>query len=522
MVSKRNAASATGTLSMEYFFPKKARSKGDETDVRSDMKDFWAAHSNDATVESMMFDTKASTLTEMESKEIMSMLPNIEGKRILELGAGIGRQTRLFAEKASHVTAVDFIETFVEKNRQSNGHLENVDFIQADVTKLDLPEQSYDIVFSNWLMMYLTDDEVLKLFINTLTWLKEGGYTFFRESCFGDFDLGENNPTFYRLPSQYNALFHSAFLPGKKDDDQSRGFEIIFSKTLQTYVKVRHSHNQICWLLQKKRIAEYRGYITFQAFLDNQQYAKKSIPQYERMFGEGSISPGGLERAKECIKMLALKPGQKVLDVGCGIGGAAFHMAETYGVEVLGVDLSCNMIEIAMERAAASKTENLQVQFEVCDVTRRDFDPNAFDVIYSSHMIVHIADKSSLFASLLKWTKPGGKLLISDYYCGNPEDHSEDFKEYVKQRGYTICTTAEFGELLSSAGFINVKVEERTKQFTEILRSEKKRLQEKKESFVKDFSAEEYQNILSSWDNKLKWSEAGHHRLGVFYAEKPE
>ncbi|XP_070565551.1 uncharacterized protein [Ptychodera flava] len=434
MVSKRNAASATGTLSMEYFFPKKARSKGDETDVRSDMKDFWAAHSNDATVESMMFDTKASTLTEMESKEIMSMLPNIEGKRILELGAGIGRQTRLFAEKASHVTAVDFIETFVEKNRQSNGHLENVDFIQADVTKLDLPEQSYDIVFSNWLMMYLTDDEVLKLFINTLTWLKEGGYTFFRESCFGkagDFDLGENNPTFYRLPSQYNALFHSAFLPGKKDDDQSRGFEIIFSKTLQTYVK-------------------------------------------------------------------------------------------TYGVEVLGVDLSCNMIEIAMERAAASKTENLQVQFEVCDVTRRDFDPNAFDVIYSSHMIVHIADKSSLFASLLKWTKPGGKLLISDYYCGNPEDHSEDFKEYVKQRGYTICTTAEFGELLSSAGFINVKVEERTKQFTEILRSEKKRLQEKKESFVKDFSAEEYQNILSSWDNKLKWSEAGHHRLGVFYAEKPE
>ncbi|XP_070565552.1 uncharacterized protein [Ptychodera flava] len=407
---------------------------GDETDVRSDMKDFWAAHSNDATVESMMFDTKASTLTEMESKEIMSMLPNIEGKRILELGAGIGRQTRLFAEKASHVTAVDFIETFVEKNRQSNGHLENVDFIQADVTKLDLPEQSYDIVFSNWLMMYLTDDEVLKLFINTLTWLKEGGYTFFRESCFGkagDFDLGENNPTFYRLPSQYNALFHSAFLPGKKDDDQSRGFEIIFSKTLQTYVK-------------------------------------------------------------------------------------------TYGVEVLGVDLSCNMIEIAMERAAASKTENLQVQFEVCDVTRRDFDPNAFDVIYSSHMIVHIADKSSLFASLLKWTKPGGKLLISDYYCGNPEDHSEDFKEYVKQRGYTICTTAEFGELLSSAGFINVKVEERTKQFTEILRSEKKRLQEKKESFVKDFSAEEYQNILSSWDNKLKWSEAGHHRLGVFYAEKPE
>ncbi|XP_070563864.1 uncharacterized protein [Ptychodera flava] len=498
---------------------------GDETEVRSHMKDFWTAYSKDATVESMMHDTKASTLTEMESKEIMSMLPNIEGKRILELGAGIGRQTKLFAEKAAHVSAVDFMETFVEKNRQNNSHLENVEFIQADITKLDLPEESYDIVFSNWLMMYLSDDEVLKLFTNTLKWLKEGGFVFFRESCFGkagDFDHGEDNPTFYRLPSQYNALFHSAFLPCGKDGDESHGFEIIFSKTVQTYVKVKQNRTQICWLLRKKRIAEYHhGYTTFQAFLDNQQYAKKSILQYERMFGEGSISPGGLERAKECIKMLALKPGQKVLDVGCGIGGAAFHMTETYGVEVLGVDLSSNMIEIAMERTVA-KTDNPQVQFEVCDVTRRDFHADAFDVIYSSHIIVHVVDKLSLFGSFVKWTKPGGKLLISDYYCGNPDDHSEDFKEYVKQRGYTICTTAKFGKLLSSAGFVNVKVEDRTKQLIEVLRREKKQLQEKKDSFVKDFSVEEYQNILSSWDNKLKWSDAGHLRLGVFYAEKPE
>lgn len=41
--------------------------------------------------------------------------------------------------KAKHVTAVDFMENFVEKNRQNNGHHSNASFIQADVTKLDLP-----------------------------------------------------------------------------------------------------------------------------------------------------------------------------------------------------------------------------------------------------------------------------------------------------------------------------------------------------------------------------------------------
>ena len=49
--------------------------------------------------------------------------------------------------------------------------------------------------------------------------------------------------------------------------------------------------------------------------------------------------------------MLDLKPGQKVLDVGAGIGGSAFLMAQRYGAEVIGIDLSSNMIGIALERA---------------------------------------------------------------------------------------------------------------------------------------------------------------------------
>ncbi len=46
------------------------------------------------------------------------------------------------------------------------------------------------------------------------------------------------------------------------------------------------------------------------------------------------------------IKVI-LQPGQKVLDVGCGIGGSAFFMAKNFGVDVYGMDLSTNMIEIA-------------------------------------------------------------------------------------------------------------------------------------------------------------------------------
>uniref|UniRef100_A0A4W5KD42 phosphoethanolamine N-methyltransferase n=1 Tax=Hucho hucho TaxID=62062 RepID=A0A4W5KD42_9TELE len=54
---------------------------------------------------------------------------------------------------------------------------------------------------------------------------------------------------------------------------------------------------------------------------------------------------------KEFVDLLNLKPGKKVLDVGCGIGGGNFYMAKAFGVEVLGLDLSVNMVDIAIERA---------------------------------------------------------------------------------------------------------------------------------------------------------------------------
>ena len=57
------------------------------------------------------------------------------------------------------------------------------------------------------------------------------------------------------------------------------------------------------------------------------------------------------ETTKEFVAKLGLKPGQKVLDVGCGVGGGDFYMAENFDVEVIGIDLSINMISLAIERA---------------------------------------------------------------------------------------------------------------------------------------------------------------------------
>ena len=93
------------------------------------------------------------------------------------------------------------------------------------------------------------------------------------------------------------------------------------------------------------------------------------------------------ETTEEFVKLLELQAGQRVLDIGCGIGGGDFYMSETFDVSVVGIDLSVNMISIALERAIGRQC---QVQFEIADCTTEEFRPAHFDVIYSRDTLLHI------------------------------------------------------------------------------------------------------------------------------------
>ncbi|XP_041652993.1 phosphoethanolamine methyltransferase isoform X2 [Cheilinus undulatus] len=486
--------------------------------VRSNMTEFWKEHSKGATVEEMMLDSRAKELTQHELPEILSMLPCLERYRVLELGAGIGRYTSHLLTKAAHVTAVDFMDSFVEKNKQENGHHSNATFIQADVTKMEVPKNSIDFIFSNWLLMYLSDEELKSFIDKTLSWLRPGGFLFFRESCnhrSGD-SKRDFNPTCYRTEAQYTHTVLSAIM---EETGQKYGYDIVLKRKVQAYVEMKNNPNQICWMLEKvpRSCSSQNGFTTFQQFLDNQQYTNRGILRYEKMFGAGYVSTGGPSTTKEFLDMLNLKPGQKVLDVGCGIGGGDFYMAKTFGVEVLGLDLSDNMVDIALERAVTEKLPS--VQFEVADATKRTFPEGSFDVVYSRDTILHIDDKLALFKRFHSWLKPGGQLLISDYCCGE-KPWTPVFEAYVKQRGYILCTPSQYSKFIEEAGFSNVRAEDQTAQFIGVIKTELQRAEAIKDEFIAEFSEEDYLAIVNGWREKLGRSNSGDQRWGLFYATK--
>ncbi|KAK9115267.1 hypothetical protein Syun_022064 [Stephania yunnanensis] len=485
---------------------------GSEREVQ---KSYWIEHSVDLTVEAMMLDSKASDLDKEERPEVLSLLPPLKGKSVLELGAGIGRFTGELAKEADQVLALDFIESVIKKNESINGHHKNAKFMCADVTSdnLTITPESVDLIFSNWLLMYLSDDEVKSLVEKMVKWLRVGGYIFFRESCFhqsGD-SKRKNNPTHYRKPRFYTKIFKECTILDASGNNAE--LSLINCKCIGAYVRNKKNQNQICWLWQKVCSSDDKG---FQQFLDNVQYKTNGILRYERVFGEGFVSTGGIETTKEFVAKMHLKPGQKVLDVGCGIGGGDFYMAENFDVEVLGIDLSINMVSFALESAIGRKCS---VEFEVADCTTKEYPDNSFDVIYSRDTILHIQDKPALFKKFFKWLKPGGMVLISDYCkCAGPP--SIKFAEYIKQRGYDLHDVEAYGQMLKEAGFSDVVAEDRTDQFLKVLKRELDAIEKEKDEFISDFSQEDYNDIVNGWKAKLARSSSGEQRWGLFIAKK--
>jgi phosphoethanolamine N-methyltransferase len=75
------------------------------------------------------------------------------------------------ARTAAHVTAVDFMPNLIEENERTHGRCKNVAWRCGDATELAIEKGSFDVVFSNWLLMYLADEEVAKLASDMLGWV---------------------------------------------------------------------------------------------------------------------------------------------------------------------------------------------------------------------------------------------------------------------------------------------------------------------------------------------------------------
>jgi cyclopropane-fatty-acyl-phospholipid synthase len=179
---------------------------------------------------------------------------------------------------------------------------------------------------------------------------------------------------------------------------------------------------------------------------------------------------------------LALEPGMRLLDVGCGWGSFAIHAAKNYGVTVTGVTLSPSQAELAREKVAQAGCGE-QVEIRVADY--RELPGGSFDAIASIGMSEHVGESQidnyakSLFALL----RPGGVLLNHAIAALDPEyDSLED--EFSMRYVFPDGEALPFSRVqlaLERAGFHVDQVEGFRDDYSRTLRVWTKRLDEHSE-----------------------------------------
>jgi SAM-dependent methyltransferase len=170
------------------------------------------------------------------------------------------------------------------------------------------------------------------------------------------------------------------------------------------------------------------------------------------------------------IAVAAPKPGDRVIDVGCGCGATTIDFAARVspGGEVLGLDVSEPMLARARERAA----QNLPIRFERADATVYGFEPNGADLVASRFGVMFFADPARSFANLRRGLKPGGRLAFacwreakqnpwlilplreaSKHAPPLPETNPED------PGPFAFASDARVRRILSDAGFADIVLE---------------------------------------------------------------
>lgn len=125
----------------------------------------------------------------------------------------------------------------------------------------------------------------------------------------------------------------------------------------------------------------------------------------------------GRDATRELAALVNLEASQEVLDVGSGVGGSARFLAAQYGCRVTGVDLTeeyCRVATMLSQRCGLSALTS----FRTASALALPFADARFDIAWTEHVQMNVADKARFYGEIRRVLRAGGKLLFHDVFQG--------------------------------------------------------------------------------------------------------
>lgn len=173
---------------------------------------------------------------------------------------------------------------------------------------------------------------------------------------------------------------------------------------------------------------------------------------------------GGRAATEHLLKPLHLDGSHHLLDVGCGLGGAARYVAETYRSSVTGVDLTEEYISTGQALCEWVGLDQ-QISLQQGNALALPFEDESFDGAYMLHVGMNIADKAQLFTEISRVLRPGASFALYDIMRMEAGELTYPVPWASDQSISQLATLQQYIEALLRAGF-EILIENNRRDFS--------------------------------------------------------